>query len=65
MKGTYFRKDRGKWLATAMVDKKRIHIGLYVNREDAKAAYDKLQTQLKKIKQNGKENRVNEFKGLR
>jgi hypothetical protein len=64
MKGTYFRKDRGKWLATAMVDRKRIHIGLFVNREDAKAAYDKLQTQLKNKQHNGKENRVNEFKGL-
>ena len=35
MKGTYFRKDRNRWLATAMVDKKRIHLGLFVNREDA------------------------------
>lgn len=52
MKGTYFRKDRNRWLATAMVDKKRIHLGLFVNREDAKSAYDKLQTQLKN-KKNG------------
>jgi hypothetical protein len=48
-----------------MVDKKRIHLGLFVNQEDAKAAYDKLQTHLKNTQQNGKENRVNEFKGLR
>jgi hypothetical protein len=64
MKGTYFRKDRKKWLATAMVDRKRIHLGLFVNREDAKAAYDKLQTQLKNKKENGT-SRTNEFKSVR
>jgi hypothetical protein len=48
MKGTYLRNDRNKWVATAMINKKRIYLGLFNNREDAKAAYDKAINKLKK-----------------
>jgi hypothetical protein len=48
MKGTYLRNDRSKWVATAMINKKRIYLGLFNNREDAKAAYDKAINKLKK-----------------
>ena len=47
MKGTYFRKDRNKWLATAMIDRKRIYIGLFVNQAEAKEAYDNVIKRLK------------------
>lgn len=47
MKGTYFRKDRNKWLATAMIDRKRIYIGLFVNQVEAKEAYDNVIKRLK------------------
>jgi hypothetical protein len=38
-KGVTYRKDTGKWQAAVMVNRKHIHLGSYVTKEDAYEAY--------------------------
>lgn len=37
--GASFVKSRNRWIASIMVDKKRLHLGSFVNQTDAVAAY--------------------------
>ena len=37
--GASFVKSRNRWIASIMVDKKRLHLGSFVNQADAIAAY--------------------------
>ena len=45
-KGYYWNKNAGKWNAQIMLDGKQIHIGLFVNEEDARNAYIKRKLEL-------------------
>lgn len=41
IKGVRFRPDRNKYVATAKINKKQIHLGEYDTAEEAKLAYNK------------------------
>jgi hypothetical protein len=45
-KGYYWEKNAGKWKAQIKLDGKKIHIGLFVNEEDAHNAYIKKKLEL-------------------
>lgn len=45
-KGVHWHKNIGKWSASIWINKKRIHLGYYINEEDANLAY---QNKLKQI----------------
>lgn len=38
-KGYYFNKDKNKYISQIMIDKKKIHLGLYETEQEARQAY--------------------------
>ena len=48
-KGVSWNKPANKWIAHVMLNKKRIHLGLFDTKEDAYSAYKKKATELNKL----------------